>query len=409
MQQHVLESIDPRVLGRRLQEGRKARGLTQQEVAAALSMARTTVTALEKGERRIRPDELVQMARLYARPVGDFVGPREPTADFSVQFRTAASAAKASQGQSELDRGIQEFQRLCEDYAYLEQLNEVPAPRAYPAEYSIEGVSPEEAAEDVATNERNRLGLGDGPILDLREILESDVGLRVFYVSLPSRVAGVLAYSEQLGGCIGINRGHPEERRRWSMAHEYGHFLTERYRPEISILAIYDRAPAPERFADSFARFFLMPGTGLRRRFNEISRLSGGKITAAEVCRVAHYYFMSVEAMTLRLEELRLLPSGTWERLRDRGFKVRQAQRQLGLLPRDRADHPLPVRYQYLAVRAYQDGKLTEGQLARLLRLDRVRARRTVQTLTNLPHVLDKGDVASLSVDLASGISKQAS
>ena len=76
MRQHVIETIDPRALGRRLQEARKARGITQQEVAESLAVARTTVTALEKGERRPRPDELIQMARLYGRSVGDSLGPK---------------------------------------------------------------------------------------------------------------------------------------------------------------------------------------------------------------------------------------------------------------------------------------------------------------------------------------------
>jgi Zn-dependent peptidase ImmA (M78 family)/transcriptional regulator with XRE-family HTH domain len=407
MQQHVLETMDPRVLGRRLQEARKARGLTQQDVAESLAMARTTVTALEKGDRRIRPDELIQLAKLYGRFVGDLVGLREPMADFAMQFRTAVARTGSQQAQTELDQGVQEFQRLCEDYLYLEKLNGVPFTRAYPAPYPLEGVGPEEAAEDVASADRNRLGLGDGPVLNLREILENDVGLRIFYVSLPSRVAGIFAYTEELGGCIAVNALHPEERRRWSMAHEYGHFLTNRFRSEISILAPYERVPASERFADVFARSFIMPAAGLRRRFNEMSRSSGGKITAAEVCRAAHYYFVSVEAMMLRLEELRLLPGGTWERLRDRGFKVREAQEQLGLTPRPHDDQPLPIRYQFLAVRAYQEGNLTEGELARLLRVDRVQARRMVLWLTHRPHLLAEGKVGTLSVDLASSIGRQ--
>ena len=406
MQQHVLETIDPRSLGQRLQEARKGRGLTQQDVANSLSVARTTVTALEKGERRIRPDELIQLAKLYGRNVSDLVGPRELTAEFSMQFRTAVSGAGSQQAKTELEQGVQEFQRLCEDYLYLERLNALPVTRAYPPQYPFEGLAPEEVAEDVASSERNRLGLGDGPVLNLREILENDVGLRIFYVSLQSRVAGIFAYTDELGGCIAANTLHPEERQRWSLAHEYGHFLTNRFRPEISILAAYERQPASERFADAFARSFLMPATGLRRRFNEMSRLSGGNITAAEVCRAAHFYFVSVQAMMLRLEELRLLPSGTWERLRDRGFKVREAQEQLGLTPHPHADQALPIRYQFLAVRAYQEADLTEGELVRLLRVDRVQARHMVQALTHPRHVLDGGEVATLSLDLASSIGR---
>ena len=407
MQHHVIDTIDPRVLGRRLQEARKARGFTQQDVADSLAVARTTITALEKGERRTRPDELIQMARLYGRPVGDFVGPREPMADFAVQFRTAVAGAGSPQEQKELGQAVQEFQRLCEDYLYLENLNGASLRRNYPPQYQIGRTAPEDAAEDVASSERNRLGLGDGPLLRLREVLENDVGVRVFSTELPSRVAGVFSYTEELGGCIAVNARHPEERRRWSMAHEYGHFLTSRFQSEIAMLGTNRRVPVSERFADAFARCMLMPAVGLRRRFNELSRAADGKVTAAEVCRVAHYYFVSVEAMMLRLEELRLLPGGTWDRLRDRGFKVREAQAQLGLLPYSSNDRLLPLSYQFLAVRAYEEGNLTEGELVRLLRADRVSARQTVQRLTHLLHLLDEGEVESLPVDLAINISGQ--
>ena len=407
MQEHVLETTDPRVLGHRLQEARKARGLTQQQTAASLAMARTTITALEKGSRRVRPDELIQLARLYARPVSSLVGSREPVTDFAVQFRAAQGGDRSGQTEEEQGQAIQDFQTLCEDYLYLETLNGSKMQRSYPPQYVIDGIPPENAAENVASSERNRLGLGDGPALRLRDILENDVGIRVFYAILPSRVAGAFSYTEELGGCILVNVRHPEERRRWSMAHEYGHFLTSRFRSELTILGAFERVPVSERFADAFARSMLMPAPGLQRRFHQMAQESEGRVTAAEVCRIAHYYFVSVEAMMLRLEELRLLPRGAWERLRGRGFKVREAQEQLGLAPNPRDDRLLPLRYQFLAVRAYEEGNLTEGELARLLRVDRVSARRVVQELTHPLHFIDEGRVSPLTVDLASSVSGQ--
>ena len=401
MQEYEVSDLDPRLLGRRIQEARKARGLTQQEVADALSLARTTVTALEKGERRVRPDEIIGMAGLFGRSVSDLVSSREPISDFAVQFRTAISASGSRQAQKGMAQAVQEFQRLCEDYLYLENTNAMALRQSYIPEYSINIASPEDAAEDVASAERNRLGLGDGPVLNLREVLENDVAMRVFSMKLPSRVAGIFSYTQELGGCIAVNAQHPEERRRWSMAHEYGHFLTSRFHSEISMLGVYRRVPAQERFADAFAGCFLMPAAGLKRRFNEMSRAAAGEVTVADVCRIAHYYFASIEAVTLRLEELRLLPGGTWDRLTDRGFRVREAQEQLGLSRRTDGDHLLPLRYQLLAIRSYEEGKLTEGELARLLRVDRVSARRTVQRLTHTPHLRDEGDLESLPIDLA--------
>ena len=404
MQQHVLETIDPKILGRRLQDARKARDLTQQQVAEVLSVARTTVTALEKGDRFIRPEELIHMARLYGRSINEFVGRQEPVADFAVQFRTAVLTPNQTKDEGELADATRDFERLCDDYLHLENLNGLVVGRQYPPQYQIGGIAPESAAEDVATAERNRLALGDGPVLNLREILENDVGIRVFFTPLPSRVAGVFAYSDELGGCMAVNLHHPEVRRRWSMAHEYGHFLTSRYRLEITQLGGYERVPPTERFADAFARSFLMPAPGLRRRFNETKRTSDGKVTTADICRLANFYFVSMEAMMLRLEELRLLPKGTWERLRDRGFKIREAQEHLGLGPHPHDDRQLPIRYQLLAVQAYEEEKLTEGELARLLRVDRVTARRIAFELTQSSFLLDEGDLASLSVELASTV-----
>ena len=404
MQRRLVSSIPPPVIGRRLQEARKARGLTQQDVADSLEVARTTVTALEKGERRTRPDELIKMARLFGRPVGDFVGLKDPVSSFNEQLRGAVSKLGSQEAQDELRQAIESFQRLCEDYLHLEALNDTLLVRSYPPQYRTEGTSPEVAAEDVALAERHRLALGDGPLPNLRDALENDAGLRVFSFDLPSPVEGMYVYTDELGGCITVNARHPLTQQRWSLAREYGRFLTDRFRSEVSMLGAVGRSRLGGRFADAFARCLLMPASGLRRRFNELSRAARGKIAAAEICRLAHQYSMSVEAMTLRLEEIRLLPAGTWGRLRDAGYEIQGAQGQSGLPSSRRDEGSLPLGYQYLAALAYEEGKLTEGELARYLRVDRVTARRLVQELSQSSLLHDEGQVASFSIDLKSNV-----
>ena len=115
---------------------------------------------------------------------------REVTEEFAIQF--PAAIAQAGRHRTELEQAIEENKQLCENYIELERLCGL-----HSAQLSlivpVEGISPEEAAEDIASVERNRLGLGDGPILRLREILESDIGLRIFYPRLPSHIAGMFA------------------------------------------------------------------------------------------------------------------------------------------------------------------------------------------------------------------------
>lgn len=377
MQDDLPEAMDPRQLGSRLREARNARGLTQQEVAASLGVARTTLTAMEQGERRVRPSELLHLAGLFGRGVSELVRSGQPTESFAVQLR-GNLPSQSSIG--DLSSHIWEFQRLCEDYVEIERITNSPIFRTYPPTYEIGGLSAEIAADDVAWAERNRLGLGDGPVLNLRELLEVDVGLRIFYLGLPSKVAGMFAYTRDLGGCIAINRSHPAERRRHSLVHDYGHFLASRFRSTVTLIQGYERRPKEERFAETFARAFLLPATGLRRRYHEVVR-QRGKATPADLCRLAHFYFVSLEVMTRRLEELRLVPMGTWDRLSQAGFKVREAQSLLGLKEHSEEEALFPPRYLYLAAEALADEQISEGQFARFLRVDRLQARRLVKEL----------------------------
>ena len=382
MESNILDSIDMRQIGKALQEARKHRGMTQEAAAEVLGVARTTITAIEKGERRIKAGELIRLARAYGRQVSDFVRQRPRVESFQPLFRAQLRGPYVPTAQDELTiaPSIETLEELCRDYLELEEIMEAPLARKYPPIYDVAGLPPEQAAETVALEERNRLGLGDGPIPILRYLLEQDVGLRLFYLPLPPRFSEMYVYDDALGACMAINSQHPEERRRWSAAHGYLHFLAHRYKAEVTVEHSYRRQPESERLADAFARYFLMPTGGLIRRFNDIRRTQG-KVTPADLCTLAHYYGVSVEALTRHLEDLKLLPTGTWDKLRHGGFKVREAQRQLGLAAMPAPDEMLPKRYQYLALTAFDQALITEGQLAHFLRLDRLEARRAIETL----------------------------
>jgi len=374
MTDNPLAAIEPRALAARVREAREARGWTQQELGDRLGMARTTIVAIEKAERRLKPRELIELARLLGRNVSELLQRSSPPEGFSVQLRSALPVSAPVD--YDLVPYIEEFQHRCEDYLRLEEICHVPLRRRYPPEYDIQGVDPDQAAEDLAAAERSRLDLGEGPVLSLRDLLETEVGLRVFQLDLPSKIAGMFAFAASLGGCIAINLRHPVERRRMSLAHEYGHFLIARFRFEITFDGRYERRPAAERFAEAFARAFLMPASGVRRRFLEHERERPQGITYGDLCRLAHSYLVSLEAITRRLEELRLIPLATWERLRQERFRVYEAKQILGLESAAHTDDaPFSPRYIALAVEAWQQGELSEGQLAHILRVDRLGAR----------------------------------
>ncbi len=95
--------------------------------------------------------------------------------------------------------GIDELQRLAEDYRELEQLMNAPLQFNYPSTIDLNSrVDPYELAETASIQERQRLGLGDQPIIHLRTLLEWEVGLRIFYWELPRNIAGMYAYTDEL-------------------------------------------------------------------------------------------------------------------------------------------------------------------------------------------------------------------
>jgi len=378
MDSNILDSIDMKSLGRELQQARVRKGLTQEDAAKIIDVARTTMIAIEKGDRRIKAGELMALAQAYNLQISDFVRTRPEIAMSQPQFR--GPSLRTEEDNTLIAPSVEQLKCLARDYFELEKITGSPLTRKYPLEYTIGRLQTNEAAESIALEERIRLGVGDGQIPLLRDILEQDVGLRIFYYPLPAKFSAIYLYDDQVGGCIAINSNHPEERRRWSLAHDYGHFLTYRQKATVFIENGYQRKPESERVADEFANCFLMPRNGITRRFNDIRRTKD-KITPGDLCILAHYYGVSVEALTRRLEDLSLLPTGIWDKLKAGGFKVREAQQQLGLGSLSARQQKFPMRYQYLAIEAFDHGLISEGLLSRFLDVDRLETRRIAELL----------------------------
>jgi Zn-dependent peptidase ImmA (M78 family)/DNA-binding XRE family transcriptional regulator len=372
--------------------------MTQAHVAAELGVSRPTLIAMEKGTREVSSAELIKLAELYRQDVATLLRPSLPPASIRAKFRTGLMTGP---GEGDLEQAVDELERFADDYVDLLRRSQVRLPGRPPAVRPTGYLGPDEAGEALATEERNRLGLGDGPLQLLREVLEVEVGLRIFFLDLPSKVAGLFIYVDPLGGCVGINRNHPPERRRWTMAHEYAHYLASRDRPEVTRLGS-GRVNDTERFAETFAANFLMPRNGIVRRFHELKQDSGGKATPATLVQLAHAYRVSVQALCLRLETLDLIKHGTWDRLKDNRFQPRAAADMLNLSPIPDTGAPLPYHYRTLATQLYLDGEITESQFSQYLGMSIVDARKEFHALTSTPDVGEDGQ--SQIVDLLDSV-----
>ena len=375
----IIALVDSTEMGRKLRLARTNLGMTQAEAARKIGTGRTTMVAIEKGSRRIQPEELLKLSIAYGRDIGEFLEVSRIDALFPApQFRgpTLRDALSASA----IEVCSDELRSLSYNYYELERLLDDPLVKKYPSEYRLGRLRPGDLGEQIALAERQRLGLGDGPIPELRKLLAREVGLRIFYLSVfPPEYSAIYVYSPQIGGCIAINAKHRITRCRFSLAHEYGHFLTSR-----SVTDVYRGSDSwtREKIADQFAIHFLMPSTGIARRFKDL-RHAKGQFTPYDLVDMAHYFGVSVEALSYRMEELRLIGTGLLDVLRDKGFKVSEAQKELGLEESRESHQRLPVRHQLLASQALEAGHISEGEFADLLEVDRVTARAIHHLLAN--------------------------
>lgn len=371
--------ISSEKLGERIADTRKRAKLTQAELAAKVGLARTTIVAVEKGERRPTNDELVRLSEALAVPLHELLRERVSTGHVSPRFRMARVGAAAT----DQETAVVELERLGRHYVELERLNglsRVPSPLESLQSYRArtdERTDMRTLGADAARAVRSALGLGDAPAVNLEERLEMEAGLRIFHLDLPPTIGALFVWSDELGALVGLNRKQPHERRRLSLAHETGHFLRDRESGDVLVLnGPPSRTDASEVFADAFALEFLLPASGLSRAFNDRLRANGTGFYIADLIALADLYQVSFEALTLRLEDLRLIPSGTFERLKSRRVRPEEARRELGLMRAPMAPpQRFPTRYRSLAAQAFDSDELSEGDLAEYLDTDRVTAR----------------------------------
>ena len=368
-----LDQINPVEVGERLRIARDAAGTSQATAAEKIGVARTTLVAIEKGERRVRMGELQKLAQLYGTSVNALLRREAIQVDLAPRFRKLAGSSDVADGAAAL------LAELATAEVELENLLGFRRPQNYPPERPILRGDIRAQAEQDALELRQRLGLGVSPIPDIVTLLEMELGVRVYVRRFDGKISGLFAYDDALGPCILLNANHPRERRTQSAAHETGHFISTRRAAEI-LRSNETENSREERYANAFGRSFLTPARGVAQKFEEVTAGSD-RLSRRHVIILAHFFGVSREAIVRRLEELGLIKPDTWDWFQaNGGITDDQARQVLGDLStpdayKADADRPTTLRLNMLASEVHRKGLLSEGQLARLLKLDRVELR----------------------------------
>ena len=367
------QRIPPEVLGERLRLARSAAGMTQDAAANAIGIARTTLVAIERGQRRVRSEELLALAANYRISVGKLVASEAVHVDLNAKFRKLDGRTQSASVVGAIDL----LNRLASGAVELERALGVELRSDYPPPIKILTGRYYDQAEDAAIGLRNRLGIGLGKISDLMSVLELDLGVRVFCRPLPNgSISGLYAFDSSIGACILVNASHPWRRRMQTLAHETGHFITDRSYADVmdeeSVALTLE-----EKFARRFGGALLMPAPALRARFEQLLN-EGSTIDVRALVLLAHQFNVVPEAMCRRLEELELLARGTWASIRERGYNSSLESEVIGDIEHHPSPPAIPPRLAFLAARALTEDVLSEGQLCEMLVVERVELWRTL-------------------------------
>src|SRR3978361_2093147 len=124
----TLERFSPAEVGERLRIARETAKLTQAAAATAATMARTTLVAIEQGQRKLRMDELLRLAKLYGTSVNALFRQESVHVDLTPKFRKLPGSSETSA----IETAAHLLTNLAKAEAELEDLLGVQRVRNYP-------------------------------------------------------------------------------------------------------------------------------------------------------------------------------------------------------------------------------------------------------------------------------------
>ena len=253
------------LIGKRLKMARES--YTQEDLASALGLKdRQSISAIELGERRITPEELIKAADFLGKSVEFFTDPYIVPESKEFSFRAKTLDSKVLGDFSERATRLISAHRRFRDL-----LGETSSP----IHTQLLGVTKRtslKVASSYGEQTAAAWGLGQVPAERLREVAEEKIGISILFVDGDAAVSGAACRLDD-GDVIIVNRNESEGRRNFNIGHEIFHLLTWHEMPPepLDLESDTDFRPKSqcERLADNYSGGLLMPSSVVRARWEE--------------------------------------------------------------------------------------------------------------------------------------------
>lgn len=251
---------------KRIKEGRLFRGLTQENLADAISVTKQAISQYETGVLTPTLEVITQIADMLDFPQQYFSKPYRNEILTPVFFRKRKTSTKKL---TEIFRTYIDW--MADIYTYIEQYIHLPDLKLLT--YDRVGYTRREIS-DIARSVRRDMGLGDGPISNLTLLLENN-GVIVSKVGLDAKKVDACSVFFTAPGVAGrpmifLTSGTSAVRSRRDLAHELGHQVLHSWMDKDQF---QEHKDVIEEEAETFASYFLMPEQAIQRESYAVKSL----------------------------------------------------------------------------------------------------------------------------------------
>ena len=260
--------------GRSIKLARESRGLSQSKLSQLLGVTQATLSRFEKGVLTVAPEFVSKIAQALNYPASFFEKDIRIAGETSLFYRKRASMTVRDL--SILESKISILSKSIDEM--LESIN-IPELRIPSVEPTVDN-SPQEIAYKI----RNYLGVPVGPIDNIVDDMDKFDGLTMF--------------TTNQAPVIWINRNIPNDRKRFSLAHELGHLVMHLRSENLE-----KPEDQKEIEANEFAGEFLMPESQCKEDLYNLKYKDLGM--------KKYYWKVSKAAIIYRAKELKCISEQT--------------------------------------------------------------------------------------------------
>lgn len=333
------------MIGNRIKQVRLASGLTLEELVDrlqdyGLSLSKQALSNYETGKRT--PKASILMAIAKSLNVKSSFLMSEPT--ISIEWISFRCEETLGLRLAESLLAISESQ--AEPQLILQQILTPQIKPKFPKKRKVESL---EDAEKAAMDLRNSWNLGLAPIDSLTIAIENHGGIVVYIPFDGEGFDGLAGISDMKYPVISVNANVPDDRKRFSLAHELGHLImdTEDFCWEHE-----------DKFANRFAASFLVPKKTV---FEEVGNLRKN-FGLEELGLLKKKYGMSIQAWILRMRDLEIITpyaaAMAYSEIDQKNWRKKEPIEYVG--------NETPVKLKQMTHRALSEGIITQEKAEEL-------------------------------------------